>query len=238
MAAKSDIAVLVLGSTGTGKEVVARMIHELSQRGPDRFQAVNCAALPDSLFESEMFGYAKGAFTGAYDRKPGRIELANNGTLFLDEIGDLSPTAQAKLLRVLEDRQVERLGSRHSIAVDFRLISTTNRPLGQFVQDGRFREDLYYRVNAFAIKLPSLWERASDIPLLARLLLTRYCEATGPSGTVEARSIGRLLITNSNPRNRPPQQNGVKGSPSARATRAARMRTSGGLNPKRPPLNE
>lgn len=179
MAAKSDIAVLVLGPTGTGKEVVARMIHELSQRGPDRFQAVNCAALPDSLFESEMFGYEKGAFTGANDRKPGRIELANNGTLFLDEIGDLSPTAQAKLLRVLEDRQVERLGSRHSIAVDFRLISATNQPLDQFIQDRRFREDLYYRVNAFSIRLPSLRERASDIPLLARRLLARYCESNG-----------------------------------------------------------
>ena len=128
-AAKSDISVLILGPTGSGKEVVARMIHELSRRGPENFQAVNCAALPDTLFESEIFGYEKGAFTGAHDRKPGRLELANGGTLFLDEIGDLSLMAQAKLLRVLEERRFERLGGNKSIHVDFRLISATNRPL-------------------------------------------------------------------------------------------------------------
>lgn len=178
-AAKSNIAVLMLGPTGSGKEVVARMIHELSRRGSERFQAINCAALPDSLFESELFGYEKGAFTGAHDRKPGRIELAHNGTLFLDEIGDLSMMAQAKLLRVLEDKRVERLGGRQSIEVNFRLISATNRPLDQWVRDGRFREDLYYRVNAFSIRLPSLRERASDIPLLAHRLLVRYCDANG-----------------------------------------------------------
>src|SRR5213594_495236 len=144
-AAKSDISVLVLGPTGSGKELVARMIHDLSRRGAAKFQAVNCAALPDTLFESEIFGYEKGAFTGAHDRKPGRLELANEGTLFLDEIGDLSIVAQAKLLRVLEDRRFERLGGHKSIAVDFRLICATNRPLEQFVRDGRFRDDLYYR---------------------------------------------------------------------------------------------
>src|SRR3954471_14314293 len=162
-AAKSDISVLILGPTGSGKEVVARMIHELSRRSVAKFQAVNCAALPDTLFESEIFGYEKGAFTGAHDRKPGRLELANEGTLFLDEIGDMSLIAQAKLLRVLEERRFERLGGNKSIAVDFRLISATNRPLEQFVRDGRFREDLYYRVNAFAIRLPSLRERQVDI---------------------------------------------------------------------------
>jgi transcriptional regulator with AAA-type ATPase domain len=122
-AAKSDISVLILGPTGSGKELVARMIHELSRRGVERFQAVNCAALPDTLFESEIFGYEKGAFTGAHDRKPGRLELANGGTLFLDEIGDLSLVAQAKLLRVLEERRFERLGGNRSIQVDFSLIS-------------------------------------------------------------------------------------------------------------------
>ena len=120
-AAKSDISVLILGPTGSGKELVARMIHELSRRGTHRFQAVNCAALPDTLFESEIFGYEKGAFTGAHDRKPGRLELANNGTLFLDEIGDMSLMAQAKLLRVLEERRFERLGGNTSIEVNFRL---------------------------------------------------------------------------------------------------------------------
>jgi len=134
-AAKSDISVLILGPTGSGKEVVARMIHELSRRTVAKFQAVNCAALPDTLFESEIFGYEKGAFTGAHDRKPGRLELANEGTLFLDEIGDMSLIAQAKLLRVLEERRFERLGGHKSISVDFRLISATNRPLEQFVRD-------------------------------------------------------------------------------------------------------
>src|SRR5258707_822608 len=178
-AAKSDISVLILGPTGSGKEVVARMIHELSRRSDAKFQAVNCAALPDTLFESEIFGYEKGAFTGAHDRKPGRLELANEGTLFLDEIGDMSLIAQAKLLRVLEERRFERLGGNKAISVDFRLISATNRPLEQFVRDGRFREDLYYRVNAFAIRLPSLRERQVDIPVLAQRFLGRYCAAQG-----------------------------------------------------------
>ena len=142
-------------------------------------QAVNCAALPDTLFESEIFGYEKGAFTGAHDRKPGRLELANEGTLFLDEIGDMSLIAQAKFLRVLEERRFERLGGQKSISVDFRLISATNRPLEQFVRDGRFREDLYYRVNAFAIRLPSLRERPIDIPVLAQRFLARYCATQG-----------------------------------------------------------
>ena len=178
-AAKSDISVLVLGPTGSGKEVVARMIHELSRRGSGRFQALNCAALPDTLFESEIFGFEKGAFTGAHDRKPGRLELAYNGTLFLDEIGDMSVVAQAKLLRVLEERRFERLGGNRSIEVDFRLISATNRPLEQLVRESRFREDLYYRVNAFAIRLPSLRERPVDIPVLAQRFLARYCAANG-----------------------------------------------------------
>jgi len=178
-AAKSGISVLILGPTGSGKEVVARMIHELSARSRENFQAVNCAALPDTLFESEIFGYEKGAFTGAVDRKPGRVELADRGTLFLDEVGDLSLVAQAKLLRVLEDRRFERLGGQKSIEVDFRLISATNRPLDEFVRDNRFREDLYYRVNAFSIRLPSLRERPVDIPVLANRFVARYCAANG-----------------------------------------------------------
>ncbi len=178
-AAKSDISVLILGPTGSGKEVVARMIHELSRRGQEKFQAVNCAALPDTLFESELFGYEKGAFTGAHDRKPGRLELANHGTLLLDEIGDLSLVAQAKLLRALEHRRFERLGGQKPVHVDFRLISATNRPLDLFVRDGRFREDLFYRVNAFAIRLPSLRERPVDIPVLASRFLARYCASNG-----------------------------------------------------------
>jgi Nif-specific regulatory protein len=178
-AAKSDISVLILGPTGSGKELVARMIHELSRRGQEKFQAVNCAALPDTLFESEIFGYEKGAFTGAHDRKPGRLEMANGGTLFLDEIGDLSLVAQSKLLRVLEERRFERLGGNKSISVDFRLISATNRPLDLFVRESRFREDLYYRINAFSIRLPSLRERVVDIPVLANRFLARYCASNG-----------------------------------------------------------
>jgi two-component system, NtrC family, nitrogen regulation response regulator NtrX len=196
-AAKSDISVLILGPTGSGKELVARMIHELSRRGGERFQAVNCAALPDTLFESEIFGYEKGAFTGANDRKPGRLEMANDGTLFLDEIGDLSLVAQAKLLRVLEDRRFERLGSNRSIHVDFRLISATNRPLDLFVRESRFREDLYYRINAFAIRLPSLKERAVDIPVLANRFLARYCAANGLplDGKQFSREAHELLVS-------------------------------------------
>src|SRR5688500_14743550 len=195
-AAKSDISVLILGPTGSGKEVVARMIHELSRRGTNKFQGVNCAALPDTLFESELFGYEKGAFTGANDRKPGRLELANNGTLFLDEIGDLALIGQAKLLRALEERRFERLGGNTSIEVNFRLISATNRPLDQFVRDSRFREDLYYRVNAFSIRLPSLRERTTDIPVLAQRFLARYCAANGLAldGTSFAKEAVDLLM--------------------------------------------
>ncbi len=192
-AAKSDIAVLILGPTGSGKEVVARMIHELSRRGTEKFQAVNCAALPDTLFESEIFGYEKGAFTGAHDRKPGRLELADHGTLFLDEIGDLSLVAQAKLLRVLEDHRFERLGGQKSVQVDFRLISASNRPLDLFVRDARFREDLYYRVNAFAIRLPSLRERRIDIPVLASRFLARYCATNGLP--LDAKTLSSEAIT-------------------------------------------
>ena len=191
-AAKSDISVLILGPTGSGKEVVARMIHELSRRARSKFQAVNCAALPDTLFESEIFGYEKGAFTGAHDRKPGRLELANEGTLFLDEIGDLSVVAQAKLLRVLEERRFERLGGNKSISVDFRLISATNRPLDLHVGDGRFREDLFYRVNAFAIRLPSLRERPADIAVLAQRFLSRYCATHGLP--LDGKSFGRDAV--------------------------------------------
>ena len=186
--AKTDLSVMIQGPTGSGKEVVARIIHELSSRQHENFQAVNCAALPDSLFESEVFGYERGAFTGAYERKPGRIELANHGTLFLDEVGDLSPMAQAKLLRVTEEHRVERLGGRTSVEVDFRLICATNRPIESLVGDGAFRQDLYYRISAFAIRLPALCERPLDIPVLADRFLARYCAAQGLP--LDARQLG------------------------------------------------
>jgi DNA-binding NtrC family response regulator len=171
------------------------MIHELSRRGQEKFQTVNCAALPETLLESELFGYEKGAFTGAGDRKPGRLELADRGTLFLDEIGDLSLLAQAKLLRALEDRRFERLGGHTPVHVDFRLISATNRPLDLAIRDGRFREDLYYRVNAFALRLPSLRERPVDIAVLASRFLARYCASNGlpiDAKTFSAEAIAQL----------------------------------------------
>ena len=178
-AAKTDISVLILGPTGAGKEVAARAIHDLSRRQSRAFQAVSCAAVPDSLFEAEVFGHERGAFTGAHERRIGRVELADRGTLFLDEIGDLALVSQAKLLRVLELHQVERLGGRVGIDVDFRLISATNRPLEVFISERRFREDLYYRINAFTIRLPALKERPEDIPLLASTFLAKLCVAEG-----------------------------------------------------------
>jgi transcriptional regulator with PAS, ATPase and Fis domain len=176
-AAKADIAVLILGPTGTGKELVANMIHELSARRSQRLQALNCAAVPETLFESEIFGHEKGAFTGAIDRKAGKLELADKGSLFLDEIGELSMSVQAKLLRAIEQQRFERLGAERAIEVDFRLISATNQPIEQNVRDGSFREDLYYRVNAFSIRLPSLRERAVDIPILASRFLAQQLTA-------------------------------------------------------------
>ena len=178
-AAKTGIAVLILGPTGAGKEVAARAIHDLSRRRGQPFQAVNCAALPDALFEAEVFGHEKGAFTGAHERRVGRVEMANRGTLFLDEIGDLPLMSQAKLLRVLEEHRVERLGGRQAIDVDFRLVSATNRPLEVLVTQRTFREDLYYRLNAFTIRLPALKERREDIPALARLFLAKHCLSDG-----------------------------------------------------------
>ncbi len=193
-AAKADIAVLILGPTGSGKEVVAHMIHELSRRRDDRFQALNCAALPDTLFESEIFGHEKGAFTGAHERKPGRLELADKGTLFLDEISELSLAVQAKLLRAIELQKFERVGGQKTVSVDFRLISATNRPIEQMMRDGRFREDLYYRVNAFSIRLPSLRERAADIPVLAERFLALHAVANGLEPDARRFSAGALTL--------------------------------------------
>jgi two-component system response regulator HydG len=186
--------VLLLGETGTGKEVLAQALHQRSKRR-GAFVPVNCGALPKELVESLLFGHRRGAFSGATTDELGFIRTADHGTLFLDEIGDLSLVAQAKLLRVLEDRRFERLGGQKSIQVDFRLISATNRPLDQFVRDARFREDLYYRVNAFSIRLPSLRERPVDIPVLANRFLARYCASNGlplDAKTMSTEAMGRL----------------------------------------------
>jgi transcriptional regulator with PAS, ATPase and Fis domain len=202
-AARTDLTVLILGPTGSGKEVVARTIHELSNRRTGRFQAVNCAALPDTLFESEMFGYERGAFTGAAGRKAGRVELAEGGTLFLDEIGDLALMSQVKLLRVAEDRRIERLGGETSRTIDFRLICATHQPLDTLVRERRFREDLYYRINGLTIRLPSLRERPADIPVLADRFLVAYCSEQGLGKGAKELSSGAIdrLMSHSWPGN-------------------------------------
>lgn len=172
--ARTDAPVLILGATGTGKELAASAIHAASNRPEGPFVGINCAAIPKELFESEIFGYVPGAFSGAHrEGKIGQIELADKGTLFLDEVGDLPLHAQVKLLRVLEERKVCRLGSSQPRCVDFRLVAATNRDLQSMVRAGTFREDLYYRINPMTLQLPPLCERKEDIPLLARDMLSR-----------------------------------------------------------------
>jgi len=172
--APSDANVMIYGESGTGKELIARALHEQSNRRQNPFIQLSCAALPETLLESELFGYERGAFTGAADSKPGRFELADTGTLFLDEIGDISLTVQVKLLRVLEQMSFERLGGSKTINVDVRLIGATNRDLPAIIKSGEFREDLYYRLNVIPINLPPLRERRGDIKLLARHFLERF----------------------------------------------------------------
>ena len=168
--AKSNTTVLVRGETGTGKELIAGAIHHNSHRAARNFVKVNCAALQENLLESELFGHEKGAFTGADKQRIGRFEQADGGTLFLDEIGDMSPNTQAKLLRVLQEHEFERLGGTRTIKVDVRLIAATNRDLPAMVEAGQFREDLYYRLNVVTIEMPPLRERKDDIAALAELL--------------------------------------------------------------------
>jgi transcriptional regulator with PAS, ATPase and Fis domain len=173
--ASSDATVLVEGPTGTGKDLLTKIIHNASERSDRKLIKVNCASLPDNLLESEMFGYVKGAFTGAERDKPGRFQMADGGTIFLDEIGDLPLALQAKLLRVIEDREFYPLGSRQTTQVDVRIISATNQNLKQLVEQKRFREDLYYRLNVMRLELPALKERKSDLPLLIEHILKRIC---------------------------------------------------------------
>lgn len=172
--AASDSTVLIRGESGTGKEKIARAIHLLSTRGSHVMQAVNCAAFPESLLESELFGYEKGAFTGAQTRKTGIIEAASQSTLFLDEVADMPPSLQVKLLRVLQEKEIRRLGSTENLQVDFRLVTATNRPLEELIKNGIFREDLYYRLNVIPILLPPLRERREDIvPLIEFFLIKK-----------------------------------------------------------------
>src|SRR4026209_405642 len=173
-AAPTSASVLIWGESGTGKELVAKTIHQLSSRGQTQFVPIDCAAIPETLLESEIFGHEKGAFTGATDRREGCFELADRGTLFLDEIAELTPATQGELLRVLQQRTFRRRGGRHEQTVDVRGIAATNVVPGKAVKSGKLREDLFYRLNVFAIELPALRERKEDIPLLAQYFLTEF----------------------------------------------------------------
>jgi two-component system NtrC family response regulator len=172
--ARTDSTCIIQGESGVGKEVVVNLIHESSERKNQPLVKVNCAAIPETLLESELFGYERGAFTGAYQRKMGKFELANKGTVFLDEIGDISPLLQSKLLRVIQEKEIERLGGLHPIKVDVRIIVATNKNLDEEVKKGTFREDLYYRLNVVNIQIPPLRERKEDIPLLIDFFLKRF----------------------------------------------------------------
>ena len=171
---RSRTSILIQGESGTGKELIARAIHDNSLRATQRFVAVNCSAIPDSLLESELFGHTKGSFTGAHTTRCGLLEEASGGTFFLDEVGDLTPAGQAKLLRVLQEGEMRRIGSNESVLVDLRIIAASRRNLAELVAAGRFREDLLYRLNTVTIFLPSLRERPEDIPLMAEFFLARY----------------------------------------------------------------
>jgi formate hydrogenlyase transcriptional activator len=191
--AATDATVLLLGATGTGKELFATQIHERSARRNRSMVRVNCAAIPSTLIESELFGHEKGAFTGALARQIGRFELADQSTIFLDEIGDLPPDVQVKLLRVLEEREIERLGSPRTIRVNTRIIAATHRNLEQRVAQGTFREDLYYRLNVFPIAVPPLRDRADDVPLLVWRFVGEFSKAFGKRiDTIDKDSMAAL----------------------------------------------
>ena len=180
--APTDVSVLLLGESGTGKELLSRALHQMSPRADKRFVVINCAAIPETLLESELFGYEKGAFTGAYKQTIGKVEYADQGTLFLDEIGDLPQSLQSKLLRFLQERTIERVGGREQIPVDVRVICATHQDLQELIKKSEFREDLYYRISEVTVNIPPLRERAGDSVVLARSFLERYAEkqAKGP----------------------------------------------------------
>ncbi|MFO8015277.1 MAG: sigma 54-interacting transcriptional regulator [Phycisphaerae bacterium] len=200
-AAASESTVLLQGETGTGKELLARAIHDLSPRREGPFVPVNCGALPDTLLESELFGYKAGAFTGATRDKPGRFAVAEGGTIFLDEIGDVSPALQSRLLRVLEERTFEPLGGTESVRADVRVIAATNRDLDALVADGGFRQDLYYRVNVVRLRVPPLRERKEDIPLLADHFVERFNRLQGKAVTGVSREVMAVLLAHDYPGN-------------------------------------
>lgn len=179
--ASADVTVLIYGESGTGKELFAKYIHQKGTRRDKPFVAINCAAIPDNLLESEMFGYEKGAFTGAVDKKLGKFEFANSGDILLDEIGEMPITLQAKLLRVLQEKEIDRIGGKKPIPIDVRVIATTNRNLKKECEEGKFREDLYYRLNVMPLHIPPLRDRKDDIPLLAEYFLEKFRDMFGKS---------------------------------------------------------
>jgi len=194
MVAASDATVLLLGETGTGKELFARAIHNRSHRLEQSFVTLNCAAIPGPLFESELFGHERGSFTGAYTQKVGRLELADSGTLFLDEVGDMPLELQPKLLRALQERAFERVGSARTKSVDVRLVAATNRDLEGMMAEKKFRCDLYYRLNVFPIRIPPLRERREDIPMLVHYFMRKYARRMGKGiETVPAATMQKLL---------------------------------------------
>jgi DNA-binding NtrC family response regulator len=192
--AATSSTVLITGETGTGKELAARAIHHTSARRANRFVALNCSAIPETLLEAELFGHARGAFTGAVGTRQGRVEQAHKGTLFLDEVGTMSPSLQAKLLRVLQEREFERVGDSHTIKIDVRVIAATHSDLARMVAEGSFREDLYYRLNVLPVQLPPLRDRREDIPLLVQHFLQRLAADNGRGAmTVSQEAIRRLM---------------------------------------------
>jgi two-component system response regulator AtoC len=190
----TDVTVLIRGESGTGKELVARALHAQSLRKDKPFVKVNCAALPTELLESELFGFEKGAFTGAIQHKPGKFEFANHGTMFLDEIGEMSPALQAKLLQVLQDGEFSRLGGKADVHVDVRVIAATNRDLEQMVRDGQFREDLYFRLNVVTINMPPLRERREEVPILSEYFLKKYSVQYNKPLTPISPELARLFL--------------------------------------------
>src|SRR5436309_3421876 len=209
-AARVDVTVLVTGETGTGKELVARAIHHFSARRAGPFIKVNCAAMPRDLLESELFGYERGAFTGAHKLKIGKFEAAHRGTIFLDEIGDLHPALQAKLLHVLQDGEFSRIGAKTTLSVDVRVLAATNQDLERAVEEGRFREDLYYRLNVINMCAPPLRERAAEIPLLANYFVERYAKLYRRDGFAIAPAVMERLTRHPFPGNVRELENLVK----------------------------
>ncbi len=208
--APTNATVLLLGESGTGKEVLARGLHQLSPRHDKRFVAINCAAIPDTLLEAELFGYEKGAFTGAAKTTPGKIETADGGTLFLDEIGDLPMPLQAKLLRFLQERVVERVGGRQEIAVNVRIVCATHQNLRQLISEGRFREDLYYRLAEIEVNIPPLRDRVGDASLLAHAFMHRFGKEHGRSGLGLAKDALRAIESHRWPGNIRELENCIK----------------------------